>query len=148
VLRRHVAELSCSDSTLTDCFCILLQIIVRKVYHLLAMGLFVPVFFWDLQLLALSLAIAFAVLVLLEVLRCMRLPLLGQAVQDFMQVSDYTQPFTCFTSCACVLAVPPDTRQSCHSISRLQLLRYCCGIGCAARLAAAQGGESAKDLPV
>lgn len=65
-----------------------LQIIVRKVYHLLAMGLFVPVFFWDLQLLALSLAIAFAVLVMLEVLRCIRLPLLGQAVQDFMQVSD------------------------------------------------------------
>jgi hypothetical protein len=63
-----------------------LQIIVRKVYHLLAMGLFVPVFFWDLQLLALSLAIAFAVLVLLEVLRCTRLPLLGQSVQDFMQV--------------------------------------------------------------
>lgn len=64
----------------------LLQIIVRKVYHLLAMGLFVPVFFWDLQLLALSLAVAFAVLVLLEVLRCIRVPLLGQAVQDFMQV--------------------------------------------------------------
>lgn len=59
---------------------------MRKVYHLLAMGLFVPVFFWDLQLLALSLAVAFAVLVLLEVLRCIRVPLLGWAVQDFMQV--------------------------------------------------------------
>jgi hypothetical protein len=60
---------------------------VRKVYHLLAMGLFVPVFVWDLQLLSLSLAVAFAVLVLLEVLRCMRLPVLGKAVQDYMQVS-------------------------------------------------------------
>lgn len=59
---------------------------MRKVYHLLAMGLFVPVFFWDLQLLSLSLAIAFAVLVLLEVLRCIRIPLIGQAVQNFMQV--------------------------------------------------------------
>lgn len=69
-----------------------MQIIVRKVYHLLAMGLFVPVFFWDLQLLALSLAIAFAVLVLLEVLRCTRLPLLGQSVQDFMQVKRLLDP--------------------------------------------------------
>jgi dolichol kinase len=59
---------------------------VRKVYHLLALGLFVPVFFWDLQLLGLSLAIAFAALVLLEVLRCLRLPLLGRAVQQYMQV--------------------------------------------------------------
>jgi hypothetical protein len=69
-----------------------LQIIVRKVYHLLAMGLFVPVFFWDLQLLALSLAIAFAALVLCELLRCTHSPLLGQAVQTFMQV------------CGCVVA--------------------------------------------
>lgn len=59
---------------------------MRKVYHLLAMGLFIPVFFWDLHLMALSLAIAFAALVLLEVLRCLRLPVVGQAVQDFMQV--------------------------------------------------------------
>jgi dolichol kinase len=58
---------------------------VRKVYHVLAMALFVPVFFWDLQLLALSLAIAFAALALLEVTRCLRLPLLGAAVQQFMQ---------------------------------------------------------------
>lgn len=72
-----------------------LQIIVRKVYHLLAMGLFVPVFFWDLQLLALSLAIAFAALVLLEVLRCTRLPLLGQSVQDFMQVSCCWEAWVC-----------------------------------------------------
>lgn len=64
----------------------MLQIVVRKVYHLLAMSLFVPVLFWDIQLLGLSLAIAFAALVLLEVLRCLRLPVLGQAVQDFMQV--------------------------------------------------------------
>lgn len=77
-----------------------MQIIVRKVYHLLAMGLFVPVFFWDLQLLALSLAIAFAALVLLEVLRCMRLPLLGQAVQDFMQVGVWV----CVFVYVCVLS--------------------------------------------
>jgi hypothetical protein len=77
---------------LTCAVLLAMQIIVRKVYHLLAMGLFVPVFFWDLQLLALSLAIAFAVLVLLEVLRCTRLPLLGQSVQDFMQVKRLLDP--------------------------------------------------------
>lgn len=63
------------------------QIIVRKVYHLLAGALFVPAFFWDLPLLCLSLAIAFAALVLLEVLRRLELPRLGAAVQRFMQVS-------------------------------------------------------------
>eukprot|EP00775_Hariotina_reticulata_P005752 gene5753-5992_t len=61
------------------------QIIIRKVYHLLAGGLFIPVFFWDLQLLCLSLAIGFAALVLLEVLRHLQLPRIGQAVQHFMQ---------------------------------------------------------------
>jgi uncharacterized membrane protein YqaE (UPF0057 family) len=63
-----------------------LQIIVRKVYHLLAGGLFVPVFFWDLPMLCLSLAIAFAVLQLLEVVRHLQLPRIGVAVQQFMQV--------------------------------------------------------------
>lgn len=84
-----------------------LQIIVRKVYHLLAIGLFVPVFFWDLQLLALSLAIAFAVLVLLEVLRCIRLPLLGQAVQEFMQVGDLSAQDTLLRTfvCSCLCSV-------------------------------------------
>jgi dolichol kinase len=84
----------------------LLQIIVRKVYHLLAMGLFVPVFFWDLQLLALSLTVAFAVLVLLEMLRCIRVPLLGQAVQDFMQVrvSVWEQRLLCSWWCLLALA--------------------------------------------
>jgi hypothetical protein len=66
--------------------CCCLQIIVRKVYHLLAGGLFVPVFFWDLPLLSLSLAIAFAALQLLEVVRHLRLPRIGAAVQQFMQV--------------------------------------------------------------
>jgi hypothetical protein len=56
------------------------------VYHLLAGGLFIPVFFWDLQLLCLSLAIGFAALVLLEVLRHLQLPRIGEAVQQFMQV--------------------------------------------------------------
>lgn len=61
------------------------QIIVRKVYHLLAGGLFVPVFFWDLPMLCLSLAIAFAALQLLEVVRHLQLPRLGAAVEQFMQ---------------------------------------------------------------
>lgn len=61
------------------------QIIVRKVYHLLAGGLFVPVFFWDLPMLCWSLAIAFAALQLLEVVRHLQLPRLGAAVEQFMQ---------------------------------------------------------------
>lgn len=79
----------------------MLQIIVRKVYHLLAGGLFVPVFFWDLQLLCLSLGIAFAVLVLLEVVRRLQLPGLGQAVQRFMQVGLGMVPQVVQCPCVC-----------------------------------------------
>lgn len=62
------------------------QIILRKGYHLVAAALFLPAFFWDLPLLCISLAIAFAVLAAAEVARCMRVPLLGEAIQGFMQV--------------------------------------------------------------
>jgi hypothetical protein len=64
----------------------LLQIVLRKGYHLLAAVLFIPVFFLDLEMLCVSLAIAFAALVAVEVMRCLKVPLLGQAVQKFMQV--------------------------------------------------------------
>lgn len=61
------------------------QIILRKGYHLLAAILFIPAFFWDLPMLCTSLAIAFAALAAAEVLRCLHVPLLGPAVQEFMQ---------------------------------------------------------------
>jgi dolichol kinase len=64
------------------------QIILRKGYHLLAMALFVPVFFWDGPMLAVSLAVAFAALAAVEVVRCAGVPQLGAAVQRFMQ--DFT----------------------------------------------------------
>jgi len=62
------------------------QIILRKGYHLVAAALFLPAFFWDLPLLCASLAIAFAALVAAEVARCAHVPVLGRAVQVFMQV--------------------------------------------------------------
>lgn len=64
------------------------QIIVRKGYHLLAVALFLPAYALDLPLLAVSLAIAFALLVACEVARCVGAPLLGPAIQEFMK--DFT----------------------------------------------------------
>lgn len=52
-------------------------ILVRKGYHLLAVGLFLPALLWEPQLLAVSLAIALALLVVLEVLRLGQVPYLG-----------------------------------------------------------------------
>ncbi|GBF96026.1 hypothetical protein Rsub_08841 [Raphidocelis subcapitata] len=60
------------------------QIILRKGYHLIAVALFLPAFFWDTPLLAAALAIAFAVLGAAEAARVTRLPLVGAAVQSFM----------------------------------------------------------------
>lgn len=62
------------------------QIILRKGYHLLAMALFLPAFWWDLPLLVLSLGVAFAALVALELARCARIPGVGPGVQRFMEV--------------------------------------------------------------
>jgi hypothetical protein len=88
--RAHRQHRNMAAVLLFICCCV--QIIVRKVYHLLAGGLFVPVFFWDLPLLCLSLAIAFAALQLLEVVRHLRLPRIGAAVQQFMQVCTLIDP--------------------------------------------------------
>ena len=52
-------------------------ILVRKGYHLLALGLFLPALLWEPQLLAVSLAIALALLILLEVIRLGEVPYLG-----------------------------------------------------------------------
>ena len=62
------------------------QIVLRKGYHLLAAALFVPVFYLDLPMLCVSLAIAFAALVVVEALRCLRAPGLGPVIHHFMQV--------------------------------------------------------------
>ena len=64
-----------------------LQIVLRKGYHLIAAVLFIPVFFLDLEMLCVSLAIAFAALVAVEAMRCLKVPVVGQAVQQFMQVT-------------------------------------------------------------
>jgi hypothetical protein len=62
------------------------QIILRKGYHLIAAALFLPAFFWDPPMLGASLAIAFAALGAAEVARVTGAPLVGAAVQEFMQV--------------------------------------------------------------
>jgi dolichol kinase len=61
------------------------QIIIRKGYHVLAIALFLPSLLVDAEMLCLSLAIAFAALVALEAARCVQMPLLGPAVQSFME---------------------------------------------------------------
>ncbi|MEW5297336.1 MAG: hypothetical protein WDW36_000552 [Sanguina aurantia] len=58
--------------------------IMRKGYHLLALALFLPAFAWDVRMLQASLAIAFAVLVAAEALRCASLPHVSPALQRFM----------------------------------------------------------------
>lgn len=53
-------------------------ILVRKGYHLLALGLFLPALLWEPQLLAVSLAVALALLVVLEILRLGQVPYVGK----------------------------------------------------------------------
>ncbi len=53
-------------------------ILVRKCYHLLALGLFLPALLWEPQLLAVSLAIALALLVVLEIVRIGGIPYIGE----------------------------------------------------------------------
>lgn len=50
----------------------------RKGYHLLALGLFLPALLWEPQLLSISLAIAFALLVVLEIVRLGGVPYVGK----------------------------------------------------------------------
>ena len=57
-------------------------ILVRKGYHLLALGLFLPALLWEPQLLAVSLAVALALLVVLEILRLGHMPYVGKCKAD------------------------------------------------------------------
>lgn len=50
----------------------------RKGYHLLALGLFLPALLWEPQLLSISLAVAFALLVVLEIIRLGDIPYVGK----------------------------------------------------------------------
>ncbi|CAK0785366.1 hypothetical protein CVIRNUC_008574 [Coccomyxa viridis] len=59
-------------------------IIVRKGYHILALGLFTPALLVDPQLLAMSMAIAAALLVVVEVVRMGNVPYLGPKIHEFM----------------------------------------------------------------
>ncbi|BDA46982.1 probable dolichol kinase at C-terminar half [Coccomyxa sp. Obi] len=59
-------------------------IIVRKGYHILAMALFTPALLLEPQLLSISLAIAAALLVVVEVLRVGNVPILGPKIHRFM----------------------------------------------------------------
>ncbi|KAK9866795.1 hypothetical protein WJX84_005754 [Apatococcus fuscideae] len=59
-------------------------IIIRKGYHLLAMGLFLPALFLDPPFLALALSIALALLILIEAIRVAQLPYLGAKIHGFM----------------------------------------------------------------
>lgn len=60
------------------------QIIVRKGYHLLAVMLFLPVLFRDPSLLCVALAVAFALLVFLEIVRQIDVHWVGPRIHAFM----------------------------------------------------------------
>ncbi|PNH08314.1 Dolichol kinase [Tetrabaena socialis] len=60
------------------------HIVMRKGYHLLAILLFLPAYGWDARMLAASLAVAGAVLVGLEQLRCLGPAPLRRAIGGFM----------------------------------------------------------------
>ncbi|GIL77590.1 hypothetical protein Vretifemale_6998 [Volvox reticuliferus] len=60
------------------------HIVMRKGYHLLAIVLFLPAFGWDVRMLQASLAVAGAVLVFVELLRCLGPPQLRRAIGGFM----------------------------------------------------------------
>ena len=53
-------------------------------YHILALGLFTPALLVDPQLLAMSMAIAVALLVLVEVVRMGNVPYFGPRIHKFM----------------------------------------------------------------
>ena len=53
-------------------------------YHILALALFMPALLVDAQLLAVSMAIAAALLVLVEVVRMGNVPYLGPRIHEFM----------------------------------------------------------------
>ena len=53
-------------------------------YHILALALFTPALLVDPQLLAMSMAIAAALLVLVEVVRMGNVPYLGPRIHEFM----------------------------------------------------------------
>lgn len=53
-------------------------------YHILALGLFTPALLVDPQLLAMSMAIAAALLVVVEVVRMGNVPYLGPKIHEFM----------------------------------------------------------------
>ena len=60
------------------------NIILRKGYHVLAVALFLPALLRQPQLLGVALAVAFAVLVAVEVVRCGTIPGVSDRVQAFM----------------------------------------------------------------
>ncbi|KAL6752989.1 hypothetical protein V8C86DRAFT_528157 [Haematococcus lacustris] len=59
--------------------------VVRKGYHILALALFIPAMAWDPSMLAVSLAVAFALLLALETVRSTRVvPAVARALEAFM----------------------------------------------------------------
>eukprot|EP00898_Chlorokybus_atmophyticus_P002378 jgi/Chlat1/3140/Chrsp21S03373 len=60
------------------------QIILRKAYHVLAVGMFLPAFFLQRDMLRLSFGVAAAALLFVEALRCGLVPPLGNHIHSFM----------------------------------------------------------------
>lgn len=60
------------------------NIIARKLFHLLVVAMFVPAYFIDASMLALSYGVALSVFVLVECIRALALPPFGRAIAEFM----------------------------------------------------------------
>ena len=65
---------------------VLPQIIHRKLFHLLALALFVPGLFFGADFLRLSLAVAMSLLLIVEVLRLGRVPPFGTSIHNYMKM--------------------------------------------------------------
>ena len=99
----------------------------RKGYHLLALGLFLPALLWEPQLLSISLAIAFALLVVLEIMRLGGVPYVGKLTTTSHAVLLLLPPW-CFCGAVLLLQFLLLPGAFWHLINALYALR-CTGLG-------------------
>ncbi|EFJ53081.1 hypothetical protein VOLCADRAFT_102705 [Volvox carteri f. nagariensis] len=115
------------------------HIVMRKGYHLLAIVLFLPAFGWDVRMLQASLAVAGAVLVFLEMLRCLG-PMglrraIGSFMADFADARDSGPVYVTHFTLLLGIAVPAWLGDS------------VCGAAAGAMMAGLYGSEAAEPMP-
>ncbi|KAG2439482.1 hypothetical protein HXX76_004836 [Chlamydomonas incerta] len=116
------------------------HIVMRKGYHLVAILLFAPAFGWDVRMLQASLAVAGAVLVFAELLRCCGPPALRRAIggfmADFADARDSGRVYVTHFTLLLGIAVP------------VWLGESVCGAAAGAMMAGLYGPEAAAPMPL